>query len=152
MTFQFIQEHAHEFKNQALIHAVKYQNTELIDFLLQLPNVKSSLDGIGLSLFEATVKQDSPIVLFHLLLNDLIFKQLKGCSALNPVTLDQFAHFFVKEYRDKALKAELPTIDLMLATESLSSFHGELTAIRQRSLFDKKPEKHPSDLVHQVRK
>ncbi|NDH09558.1 MAG: hypothetical protein EBY16_08110, partial [Gammaproteobacteria bacterium] len=62
------------------------------------------------------------------------------------------ARFFVEKYRDKALIAELATIDLMLATESLSAFHPKLIEIRQRSLFDKKPEKHQSDLVQQARK
>ncbi|NDH09058.1 MAG: hypothetical protein EBY16_05485, partial [Gammaproteobacteria bacterium] len=54
------------------------------------------------------------------------------------------ARFFVEKYRDKALIAELATIDLMLATESLSAFRPKLIQIRQRSLFDKELEpKHP---------
>ena len=139
LKYRFIQKHAHKFNQLTLKKAIIHQHIELIDFLLELRNVKSKLLGNCETLIKEALKQSNPNILFHLLLNNIIFVNSIQNQQLTPEQLMNFTDFFIKNYKkQRSMSADnLETIELMQRTEALRPFHSELRKLKE-PIFNEK--------------
>lgn len=140
LQFPFIQKQAHKFNQSLLIRSIAHQDIKLIDFLLKLPNVKNHLLGNCEALIGEALKQDDPEVLFHLLLNNIIFVNSIRNPQLTPDHLMHFTAFYIQSFKHKYFmpQDQLQTIELMKSTEILACFHNDLRKLKQQFFLEKK--------------